>query len=56
MKILSSLFLLLMVANSFAIHRGGNGGDAVVCGDQVYMLDYVEAYGTDTSFEKTGTI
>lgn len=43
MKNLISLMVLLSSLTTFAGHRGGNGGDAVVCGDKVYMLDEVEA-------------
>lgn len=35
---------------------GGNGGDAVVCGEEVYMLDYVEAFGATDQFELTGSV
>lgn len=43
MKSLISLMVLLSSLTAFAGHRGGNGGDAVVCGDNVRILDEVEA-------------
>lgn len=35
---------------------GGNGGDAVVCGEEVFMLDYIETYGVDRSYEIKGSV
>lgn len=52
----SLIFALALCSSAFAGFGAGNGGDAVVCGDDVYMLDYVEEYGLDRSYEKTGKI
>ncbi|MCT4641878.1 MAG: hypothetical protein N4A33_06220 [Bacteriovoracaceae bacterium] len=46
--LLTTLFSTLAFADATG---GGNGGDAIVCGNNIYMLDYIEAYGDTVEYE-----
>ena len=54
MRILLTLSFLISAVSVIAGERVGNGGDVVVCENQVLMLDYAEVYGKDISYEKSG--
>lgn len=64
MKFLLTLFFIgslhaqvLRITDPAASGGGiGNGGDSVICGNDVYMLDYVETFGLDRSHEDSGSV
>ncbi|MFZ4715238.1 MAG: hypothetical protein ACOYL6_16065 [Bacteriovoracaceae bacterium] len=57
MKHLFLALTLLGTTSLFAGERAGNGGDAIVCGQKAYLLDYMEAKNRniDIHFEQATT-
>ena len=56
MKLLTMTGLLISNIAFASGDRVGNGGDAVVCANGVYMLDYIEAYSNDNSYEENDSV
>lgn len=48
------LLMLNISMNAAAGDRGGNGGDGILCGDQVVMLDYIEMEKRNFQLELPG--